>query len=570
MEISLLPATLEIAQILEQPDHVVIHAGSISRTATCPACGQPSQSLHSRYARAPDDLAIAEKSVTLHLRVRRYRCRNPDCTRVTFAESFPNLISTRARRTSRLQNVQLQVSLAVGAEAGTRLLQKLHASTSPDTLLRLTRAFPIAPPDTPRVLGVDDFSFRRGRIFGTILVDLEKHQVVDVLEDRDSTSFATWLKAHPGVEIISRDRGQIYAQGATEGAPDAVQVADRWHILKNLADAVENWLRRHSKHLNEPVINNQIDQNSLSVESNVVGLEASAKPNPIMSAPTELIGLRGTAQKRRLYRTKKNSYLRSHAESEEKRLQKIELYGQALKLRDEGFSARGISRLLGKADSTILEWFKEGFPKRWLQQRRFSFGRLDEHLEFVQSQIEEAEVSTKQIYWALLERGFAGSLSVVYALVAVLRAGLKMAPGNAVPSSPARYKPRDGVWMFVREPKKLELDEAYRLKALMLEVPEAKSLYDVVQGFTRLLRYRLADSAVLFETWLGEAKASGISEVRRFVQGVLNDQTAILASMRLEWSNGQVEGQVTRLKLIKRFGFGRAKFDLLRARVLLA
>ena len=127
--------------------------------------------------------------------------------------------------------MQLQVCLAVGAEAGTRLLQKLHASTSPDTLLRLTRAFPIAPPDTPRVLGVDDFSFRRGRIFGTILVDLEKHKVIDVLEDRDSTSFATWLKAHPGVEIISRDRGQIYAQGATDGAPNAVQVADRWHVL---------------------------------------------------------------------------------------------------------------------------------------------------------------------------------------------------------------------------------------------------------------------------------------------------------------------------------------------------
>lgn len=160
MELCLLPATLEIETVLEQPTHVIIHAGSNIQTATCPTCGQPSQSLHSRYTRAPDDLAIAEKSVTLHLRVRRYRCRNPDCARVTFAEPFADLIATRARRTTRLQNVQLQVSLAIGAEAGVRLLQKLHASTSADTLLRLTRACPIAPPDTPRVLGVDDFSFR--------------------------------------------------------------------------------------------------------------------------------------------------------------------------------------------------------------------------------------------------------------------------------------------------------------------------------------------------------------------------------------------------------------------------
>jgi Transposase len=115
---------------------------------------------------------------------------------------------------------------------------------------------------------VDDFSFRRGRVFGTILVDLEKHKVIDVLEDRDAISFATWLKAHPGIEIISRDRGQIYAQGATDGVPEAVQVADRflltgwhltgrsrWHVLQNLAEAVENWLRRHLKHLKEPIEN---------------------------------------------------------------------------------------------------------------------------------------------------------------------------------------------------------------------------------------------------------------------------------------------------------------------------
>jgi transposase len=206
---------------------VIIHASSTSQTATCPACGQSSQSLYSRYARILDNLVIAEKSVSLHLRVRRYRCRNPDCARVTFAKPFSDLIATRAHRTNRLQNVQLQVSLAVDAEAGTRLLQKLLASTSPDALLRLTRAFPIAPPDTPRVLGVDAFSLRCDRMFGTILVDLENHKVVDVLEDRDFTSFAAWLKARPGVEIISRDRDQIYTQGANEGAPDAVQVADR-------------------------------------------------------------------------------------------------------------------------------------------------------------------------------------------------------------------------------------------------------------------------------------------------------------------------------------------------------
>jgi transposase len=357
MEVSLLPATLEIAQILEQPEHVVIHASSISQTATCPACGQPSQSLHSRYAQAPDDLAIAEKSVTLHLRVRRYRCRNPDCARVTFAESFPDLIATRARRTVRLQNVQLQVSLAVGAEAGTRLLQKWHASTSPDTLLRLTRAFPIAPPDTPRVLGVDDFSFRRGRIFGTILVDLEKHQVVDVLEDRDSTSFATWLKAHPGVEIISRDRGQIYAQGATDGAPEAVQVADRWHLLQNLAEAVENWLRRHLKHLKNPAINVQMP----AIPAPVAVPDVVADVITESKADHEQVKPIGP---RRNQTSRTNSYLKAYQNAAENRVKKLEIFEKAIQLREQGFSARSVARTLGKSRTSIGPWFTRGLQHR--------------------------------------------------------------------------------------------------------------------------------------------------------------------------------------------------------------
>jgi transposase len=563
MEISLLPATLEIAQILEQPNHVVIHASSISQTASCPACGQSSQSLHSRYARAPDDLAIAEKSVTLHLRVRRYRCRNPDCARVTFAEPFPDLIATRARRTSRLQNVQLQVSLAVGAEAGTRLLQKLHASTSPDTLLRLTRAFPIAPPDTPRVLGVDDFSFRRGRIFGTILVDLEKHKVIDVLEDRDSTSFATWLKAHPGVEIISRDRGQIYAQGATDGAPEAAQVADRWHVLQNLAEAVENWLRRHLKHLKEPI------ENSVA---------ASADQSEQSSAPDITSGMQQpkTVIRRHNRKTEKNSYLRAYRSTGEGHAKKFELYEQVLQLRDKGFSARRIAEQIGKTKTTVGTWLTKGIPARWRQgkglteKRNLPDGLLNPHLEYVKARIETPDVAIKQVYYELLEMGYRGSKSTVYALAAMLRAGWTVkSTGSSSVQQQARYAPREGVWMFVREPKKLEPEESQRLKLLGLEVPEAKRLYDLVQGFARLIRNRAASTAEGLEIWLTDAKSSTIPEVVRFAKGVVKDQAAVLAGMTLEWSNGQVEGQVTRLKLIKRFGFGRAKFDLLRARVLL-
>ena len=220
-------------------------------SAPCPICGRYSTRVHSRYTRCVSDLPWAGIPLKLLLVVRRFRCSAVNCPRRIFAERFPSLVDPYARLSSRLQGVLERVALNLGGEPGKRLLALLGIFVSGDKLLSLAYGAELPTVATPQVIGVDDFALKRGRTYGTVIVNLETRQPIALLPDRTAETLATWLNVHPEVQIISRDRSTEFERGISLGAPQAKQVLDRWHLLKNLGDALERQLRRYQGTINE-------------------------------------------------------------------------------------------------------------------------------------------------------------------------------------------------------------------------------------------------------------------------------------------------------------------------------
>jgi transposase len=245
------PSRLHLDYLSACDDVITMVVAAIGDEAHCPLCDQPSARIHSHYTRLAADLPWNGVAVRLRLTTRRFFCPNDDCQRKIFTERLPELIAPYARRTLRLTEALELIGFALGGEAGARALGGLSMRASPDTVLRVIRAATLPEQEPPRVLGLDDFALRRGRAYGTILVDLERRCRVDVLPDRTAETLANWLGAHSGVEVISRDRGGAYAEGSRRGVPAAVQVADRFHVLVNLREALERLLTRKHRALRE-------------------------------------------------------------------------------------------------------------------------------------------------------------------------------------------------------------------------------------------------------------------------------------------------------------------------------
>jgi transposase len=518
---------------------LVVEAHSHALSATCPNCFQLSTRIHSRYLRSPRDLPLSEHRVQLLVTVRRFFCDNPSCTRRTFAERFPDVLPVHAQRTARLTLSLQHLGFALGGDAGADLGAKLRFRTSPDTLLRIVRGVTPSTPTTPRVLGVDDFALQKGRVYGTILVDLERHRPIDLLPDRTAASFATWLREHPGIAIITRDRSTEYARGATEGAPEARQIVDRWHLLQNMREAVERVLNRLHAHLRH-----------------LPALQPSEQEDSHMTKPQRLRPPTATEQ----------------SNQTESRARRLERYLAVRQLVSQGVSQRAIARQLKLSRTTVrLFASAQAFPERAVRQPMKTV--LDPYLPYLEQRWSEGCTNGTQLWRELQARGFWSGPRQVMRWVQYQRdtpapttPPKHIRPRAVQPEQSALAAPRQLVWLFLKPPQDLTRDEQARLAQLRQE-PQMLRTYELAQQFVQMVRERRADA---LDDWLGQCKTSEVPDLQTFAATLCRDEQAIRNALQEQWSNGQVEGQVTRLKLIKRQMYGRAKFDLLRQRVLRA
>ncbi|CAI7976011.1 transposase [Frankia sp. Hr75.2] len=496
----------------------------------CPRCATASSRVHGRYRRRLVDTALGGLGVVVELVVRRFRCAEPGCAVVTFAEQVEGLTSPYARFTPPAAEAVRQIGLALAGRAGARLAIALGLEVGRDTLLRRVRALPDPEVTTIAVLGVDDFALRRGHTYGTVLVDVATGRPVDLLADREAETFAAWLKAHPGTETVCRDRGGAYADGARTGAPEAVQVADRWHLWHNLAGYVEKTVTRHRADLREP----------------------AAEPAP-PSAEPEQVDVEAKAAAVRAEQFEQQDFVR-HAR---------ERYAAVQELKAQGLGIKTIKRELGLAKETVRKYYRaETVEDVLARAREGRVSVLDAHKPYLHERFNAGVTTFSELFREISERGYTGSYATLRDYLRPLRTA-----GRAPTPAPAAPKVRTVTRWILTHPDRLDADDTAALKKILERSPPLAAATAHVAGFAEMLVERHGER---LDAWITAVEADDQPDLHRFAHGLRRDHAAVLAGLTEPHSSGVVEGNVNRIKMIKRQMFGRASFDLLRKRVLLA
>jgi transposase len=519
---------------------------STATVALCPECGQPSQRYHSRYWRTVADLPWAEYTVKVRVGLRKWHCRTAECRRRVFCERLSTVTRPYWRRTARLAARQHRLAVAVGGAPGARLSGVLGCPVSRNTLLRLLRSTPGPAPPTARVLGVDDWAQRKGQRYGTVLIDMERRAPIALLPDREASTLSHWLQTHPGIEVICRDRAGAYAEGARSGAPDAVQVADRFHLLRNVADAVQLVFDQHRKVLKSvkaepltPVPFVEAANGSARAAEPEVTAQPPVDPTAAEVAPPP-------------------SQLRS------------ERYEHVCKLAQQGWPFTAIAKAVGLHRKTVSLYVRGAFSAR-----RASRSILDPYKPYLLARWNAGYWTGTQLWQEIQAQGYRGKRSTVLRYIGQLRQAAGVAPRTRTPqlatsvtdSSVGTLTPRQATWLVFRHPDKTTDSDTALLHRLGQLAPDTAEAIALGQAFAHLLRSRSAERV---EEWLTRAGQSSLRPFQRLAKSFRRDLAAITAGLTFPWSTGPVEGHINRLKLVKRQMFGRAKLDLLASRFLAA
>ncbi|NEU14257.1 ISL3 family transposase [Methylobacterium sp. BTF04] len=497
-------------------DHVAAGAGltitarPVAASARCPGCDRPSSRIHSRYTRTLSDLPVAGRRVVITVSVRRFRCVEVDCRTRIFAERLgPDLAPAYARRTTRLDCIVHHLGLALGGRPAASFARRLMVPASRDTLLRTVRRRAVRPAERPSVVGIDDWAFRRGQRYGTLVCDLERRRVVALLPDRESGTIEAWLAAHPEITLVARDRGGCYGEATTRALPHAVQVADRWHLMENVSAAFLDAVRK-----------------SMSVIRIAVGA-GTVDPERLTCAE----------------RLQYEGYLRREATGE-----------AILALSRQGMPIKKIARATGHSRKLVRNVLR-GLTSDVFRARQSS---LDAYLRQLDAEWTAGCRNGAELWRRLRASGFTGSRRVVGEWATRRRRSEHAPEGSPGKVPSARILSR----LMTTGRDRLTKAEAVLVATIEAEVPMLDEARGLLSRFQAMIRERKRPD---LDAWIVAAARSLLAS---FASGLLKDKVAVAAALTEPWSNGQTEGQITRLKLVTRQMFGRAKLDLLEARLI--
>lgn len=473
----------------ESSDLIVVEVHSTTPTPLCPQCGTPAGRTRSTYTRTLADLPWGGRRVVWRLRVRRCPFPCSSCPQRIFAERFETLTVPFARRTSRLAELLRAIGLALGGRGRGRLAGSCSLVVGRKALLSLIRRGPTPPVASVRVLGIDDWAYRKGQTYGTILVDHDSRRVIDLLPDRKPNTVAAWLHAHPGVQIVTRDRAVVYADGIRQGAPEAVQVADRWHLLKNLGEAVLRGLLGHSEDLKAAFVEPRPEAG----ESRALALDSPE----INTAPA---GPDVSAQKQA-------QFDRIHA------------------LRAQGRSFRAVAFELQLSRNTVKKYARlNRCPERIRRPRGQAIAAFEPYLV---EQFNAGQRNAKRLWEEVCAQGFTGSASVVRHYMSNVRRqhGVTGQRDDLSPQRPQGVVPTGArhpilstlAFTVIRAPEKRSDRERDWVEKLMQANEEVASVVTLAQQFAGMVRSR--DPSEL-GTWLKAATDSGIAALKSFAQGI--------------------------------------------------
>ena len=568
-----LPEGMVIGQVEISPTQLIVEVISTQPCASCPGCGNLSDSVHCQYQRTVHDVPCGGRKVVLRLRVRKFVCRSASCPRKVFAERLPDLVQPWARVSNRLLEELKAIGLAASAEVSERLAPRLGMQVKAPTLLRYLRTIPDAPKTDVTVLGIDDFAMRRADTYGTILINIETGKPLDLLPDRTAEAVKPWLSTHPDIQIVSRDRASAFADAVSQVLPHATQVADRYHLVQNLRDHLQQFLDRKRTCL--PLV-----EDTALTSPQVHPTEKADAPSHLMlgavAEPTA--GILPSEQPEVRTRTEADLSCFTSAERKKKisREKRLARYEEVMALHREGLGQRAIARQLRLSRNTVQRYVSSpGFPERtegsgWRPKGK---SKLDRYLPYLREQWDAGMHNCSHLFALVKERGYTGCQSGLRKRLSEWRTELPPRRWRGSPPKPRlfaqrgqrRLSARSASFLMILPPEKLTGKQQQQLASICQASSDVRTVYLLSQEFVTMLKERQVEA---LDCWLKRAKDCHVTELTSFVNGIRRDYAAVHAACSLPWSNGATEGHVNRLKFLKRQMFGRAHLDLLRVKVL--